>query len=109
MTKKDNLQASMVHTEPMCNKDALHLCYAWGKVRDQDSLILFDPGSTHNFISKELTAKLCIHEHEMGYAMDAKGAFVGQKVLITLLIGKLRINVQGYVDRKDFFISPLQH
>ena len=107
--KKDNLQASMVHTEPMFNQDASRLCYAWGKVRDQDSLILFDPGSTHNFISKELAAKLGIHEHEMGYAMDAEGAFVGQKVPVTPLIGKLCIHVQGYVDRQDFFISPLQY
>ena len=99
----------MVHTEPMINQDASRLCYAWGKVRDQDSLILFDPGSTHNFISKELAAKLGIHEHEMGYAMDAEGAFVGQKVPVTPLIGKLCIHVQGYVDREDFFISPLQH
>ena len=107
--KKDNPQASMVHTKPMINQDASRLCYAWGKVRDQDSLILFDPGSTHNFISKELAAKLGIYEHEMGYAMDAEGAFVGQKVPVTPLIGKLCIHVQGYVDREDFFISPLQH
>ena len=107
--KKDNPQVSMVHTEPMINQDASRLCYAWGKVRDQDSLILFDPGSTHNFISKELAAKLGIHEHEMGYAMDVEGAFVGKKVPVTPLIGKLCIHVQGYVDREDFFISPLQH
>ena len=109
MAKKDNLQASMVHTEPMFNQDASHLCYAWGKVHDQDSLILFDPGSTHKFISKELAAKLGIDEHEMGYAMDAEGAFVGQKVPVRPLTGKLCIHVQGYVDREDFFISPLQH
>ena len=107
--KKENLQASMAHTKPMFSQDASRLCYAWRKVRDQDSLILFDPGSTHNLISKELAAKLGIHEHEMGYAMDDEGAFVGKKVLITPLTGKLRIHVQGYVDREDFFISPLQH
>ena len=45
----------------------------------------------------------------MGYALDAKGAFVGQKVPVTPLIGKLCIHVQGYVDQEDFFISPLQH
>ena len=45
----------------------------------------------------------------MGFAMDAKGVFVGQKVPITPLIGKLCIHVQGYVDREDFFISPLRH
>lgn len=81
----------MVHTKPMLDedKDMSCLCYAWGKVRDQDSLILFNPGSTHNFISKELAARLGIHEHEMGYTMDVKGTIVGQKVLITQMIGKL--------------------
>ena len=108
-TKKDNLQASMVHTKPMCNEDASCLCYAWGKVRDQDILILFDLGSTHNFISKELAAKLGIYEHEMGYKINAEGAFVGQKVPVTPLIRKICIHVQGYVDREDLFISPLQH
>ena len=33
----------------------------------------------------------------------------GKKVPVTPLIGKLCIHVQGYVDREDFFISPLQH
>ena len=42
------------------------LCYAWGKVREQDALILFDLGSTHNFISHELALKLRVHEFEMG-------------------------------------------
>ena len=42
------------------------LSYAWGKVREHDALILFDPGSTHNFISHELATKLRIHDFEMG-------------------------------------------
>lgn len=105
---KDKPQASMVHANDLCEQDKSRLCYAWGKVRDQDSLILFDPGSTHNFISKELVTKLGINEHEIGYAMEAEGVFVGQKVPVTPLIGKLCIHVQGYVDREDFFISPLE-
>ena len=28
-------------------------CYTWGRIREQSSFILFDPGSTHNFISIE--------------------------------------------------------
>ena len=103
--KKDNSQAAMVLTENMHDQEQSCLCYAWGKVRDMDSFILFDPGSTHNFISTELAAKLSINEHEVGYEMDAEGAFVGKRVPITLLIGKLRILVQGYVDREDFFIN----
>ncbi|MCO5553126.1 hypothetical protein L7F22_006647 [Adiantum nelumboides] len=85
------------------------LSYAWGKVREHDAFILFDPGSTHNFISLELAAKLGIQEFEMGDAMKADGAFIGQDVSVTPLIGKLRLHIQGYVDKEDFFISPLKH
>ncbi|MCO5566319.1 hypothetical protein L7F22_019996 [Adiantum nelumboides] len=85
------------------------LSYAWGKVREHDAFILFDLGSTHNFISHELAAKLSIQEFEMGDAMKADGAFIGQDASVTPLIGKLRLHIQGYVDKEDFFISPLKH
>ncbi|MCO5552042.1 hypothetical protein L7F22_005552 [Adiantum nelumboides] len=85
------------------------LSYAWGKVREHDAFILFDPGSTHNFISHELAAKLGIQEFEMGDAMKADGAFIGQDASVTPLIGKLRLHIQGYVDKENFFISPLKH
>ncbi|MGJ2631361.1 retropepsin-like aspartic protease, partial [Salmonella enterica subsp. enterica serovar Paratyphi A] len=85
------------------------LSYAWGKIREQDSLILFDPGSTHNFISQELAAKLGVQDFEMGETIPADGAFKGPEVPVTPLIGKLRLHIQGYVDKKDFFISPLKH
>ncbi|MCO5602448.1 hypothetical protein L7F22_056580 [Adiantum nelumboides] len=85
------------------------LSYAWGKVREHDAFILFDPGSTHNFISHELATKLGIQDFEMGDAMKTDGAFVGQDASVTPLIGKLRLHIQGYVDKEDFFISPLKH
>jgi len=85
------------------------LSYAWGKVREHDALILFDPGSTHNFISVDLATKLGIHDFEMGDMVTADGAFKEQKVQVTPLIGKLRLHIQGYVDKEDFFISPLAH
>ncbi|MCO5557356.1 hypothetical protein L7F22_010919 [Adiantum nelumboides] len=85
------------------------LPYAWGKVRQHDAFILFDPGSTHNFISLELANKLGIQEFEMRDAMKADGAFIGQDVFVTPLIGKLRLHIQGYVDKEDFFISPVKH
>ncbi|MCO5552192.1 hypothetical protein L7F22_005704 [Adiantum nelumboides] len=85
------------------------LSYAWGKVREHDAFILFDPGSTHNFISHELATKLGIQDFEMGDAMKADGAFVGQDASVTPLIGKLRLHIRGYVDKEDFFISPLKH
>ncbi|MCO5568579.1 hypothetical protein L7F22_022278 [Adiantum nelumboides] len=45
----------------------------------------------------------------MGDAMKGDGAFIGQDASITPLIGKLRLHIQGYVDKEDFFISPLKH
>ena len=83
------------------------LSYEWGKVREHDALILFDPGSTHNFISIKLATKLQVHGFEMGEVVKVDGAFEGQEVLVTLLIEKLRIHIQAYVDKEDFFISPL--
>ncbi|MCO5571593.1 hypothetical protein L7F22_025338 [Adiantum nelumboides] len=85
------------------------LSYAWGKVREHDAFILFDPGSTHTFISLELATKLGVQDFEMGDAMKAHGAFINQEVSVTPLIGKLRLHIQGYVDKEDFFISPLKH
>ena len=41
--------------------------------------------------------------------IQANGAFEGQEVLDTPLINKLRLHIQGYVDKEDFFISPLKH
>ncbi|MCO5548770.1 hypothetical protein L7F22_002232 [Adiantum nelumboides] len=70
------------------------LFYAWEILREHDALMLFDPGSTHNFIFVDLTTKLGILDFEMGDAMKADGAFKGHKVLVTPLIGKLRLNVQ---------------
>ena len=83
------------------------LLYAWGKVREHDALILFDPGSTHNFLSHELALKLGIHEFKMGDCILGDDAFKGQEVSITPLIGKLRLHIQGYVDKEDFYISNM--
>ncbi|MCO5596382.1 hypothetical protein L7F22_050443 [Adiantum nelumboides] len=109
--RNEHPRSSMVEA----SKEDVHckgspLSYAWGKVRKHDAFILFDPGSTHNFVSIELATKLGIEEFvDMGDAMKANGAFIGQDVLITPLIGKLRLHIQGYVDKEDFFISPLKH
>ncbi|MCO5564612.1 hypothetical protein L7F22_018277 [Adiantum nelumboides] len=108
--RNEQPRASMVEAP----KEEVHckgspLSYVWGKVREHDAFILFDPGSTHNFISLELATKLGVQDFEMGDAMKADGAFINQEVSVTPLIGKLRLHIQGYVDKEDFFISPLKH
>ncbi len=70
--------------------DANQLCYVWEKIRDQHALMLMDPGSTHNIISKELAEKLGIKAGELGPIQEGSGAFEGQEVSVTPLIGKLR-------------------
>ena len=66
-----------------------------------------DPGSTHNMISSELATKLGIKTKELGMTMNASGAFKGQEVVVTPLIGKLCIQIQSYVDHEEFSASPL--
>ncbi|MCO5567089.1 hypothetical protein L7F22_020774 [Adiantum nelumboides] len=109
-TCNEQPRASMVEAP----KEEVHckgspLSYAWGKVREHGTFILFDLGSTHNFISLELATKLGVQDFEMGDAMKVNGAFIGQDVSVTPLVGKLRLHIQGYVDKEDFFISPLKH
>ncbi|MCO5562638.1 hypothetical protein L7F22_016266 [Adiantum nelumboides] len=85
------------------------LSYDLGKVREHDPFILFDPSPTHNFISLELATKLGVQDFEMRDEMKVDGAYIGQDASVTPLIGKLRLHIQGYVDKEDFFISPLKH
>ena len=105
--RKEAPQAKKILYPSKEAKGASRLCFAWGKIRDVNSLILFDPGSSENFISTELAQKLGIQTEEMGMAIEAQGAFKGQQVPVTPLIGKLRVHVQGYVDQEEFYISPL--
>ncbi|MCO5605068.1 hypothetical protein L7F22_059246 [Adiantum nelumboides] len=77
-TRNEQPRASMVEAP----KEDVHckgspLSYAWGKVREHDAFILFDPGSTHNLISLGLATKLGVQDFEMGDAMKADGAFIG--------------------------------
>ena len=85
------------------------LCYAWDKVRDQSSLILFDPRSTHNFIFVELAQNLGIRIEELGPALEVRGTFKRQQVPVTPLIGKLCIHVQDYVDQEEFYVCEFPH
>ena len=90
-------------------QSASQLLYTWGRVRDQSAFMLLDLGSTHNFISVELAQRLGINAEDMGPPLQALGAFEGQQVPVTTLIGKLRLHIQDYSDSEDFFISPLVH
>ena len=104
---KEAPEASSIEANVIHDPIASQLCYAWGRVRDQDALILFDPGATHNFISIELAQRLGISTEELGPALDASGPFTGPDVPVTPLIGKLRVHIQEYTDNEEFFVSPI--
>ena len=103
MAKNDKPQASKIATKDKIKEDdASCPCYAWGKLCEQDHLILFDSGCSNcNFISQELASKLGIHAQEMGLAIEADGAFDTLSIPVTPLIAKLRLHVQGYVDQEE--------
>ncbi|MCO5551821.1 hypothetical protein L7F22_005324 [Adiantum nelumboides] len=95
----------MVGDKP--SSDASELCRAWGKVKDQSVLIVFDPGAKANFISPELASRLGIRSEEMGYTAEAELACLGHTEAVTSIIGKLRLHIQSYVDAEEFYIMPL--
>ena len=80
-----------------------------GKSLGSICFYFFDLGSTHYFVSQDMAAKLDIHSLEMGPKEEAEGAFERQQVPVIPMIGKLRVQVQGYVDSEDFYVSPLNH
>ena len=53
--------------------------------------------------------RMGITTEELGPALEAHGAFKGQEVPVTPLIGKLRLHVQDYSDSEEFYVSPLVH
>ncbi|MCO5570686.1 hypothetical protein L7F22_024413 [Adiantum nelumboides] len=99
------LVPDMVGDKP--NSDASELCRAWGKVTDQTRLIFFAPGVKANLISLELASKLGIRPEEMGYTAEEGLACLGHSEVVTPIIGKVRLNIQSYVDVEEFYIMPL--
>ncbi|MCO5597457.1 hypothetical protein L7F22_051535 [Adiantum nelumboides] len=90
------------------NVDAMELWRAWGKVRDQEVLVFFDPGAHANFISPELASKLGIRAEEMGMTGEAGLACPGHSEAVTPILGKPRLHIQSYLDAEEFHIMPLQ-
>ncbi|MCO5583905.1 hypothetical protein L7F22_037822 [Adiantum nelumboides] len=77
------------------NVDAIELCRAWEKVRDQEVLVFFDPGARANFISPELASKLGILAEELGMTSEADLACPGHSGPVTPILGKLCLHVVG--------------
>ncbi|MCO5587719.1 hypothetical protein L7F22_041670 [Adiantum nelumboides] len=90
------------------NVDATELCRAWGKVRDQEVLVFFDPGARANFISLELASKLGIRVEEMGMTGESGLACLGHSEAVTPILGKLCLHIQSYVVAEEVHIMPLQ-
>ena len=101
---KGNPKVSFISFE---SKYVHALFHIWGKIHNQNVLILMDLGSTHNMISSELAQKLGIKTKDLGTTMNASGAFEGQEVVVTPLIGKPHFQIQSYVDHEEFSVSPL--
>ena len=77
--KKGNPRVTLVKAlEEDCHHSGCSLSDAWGKVREHNTLIFFDPSSTHNFISTNLATKLRINEFGMGKVIKANGTFQGK-------------------------------
>ncbi|MCO5581438.1 hypothetical protein L7F22_035322 [Adiantum nelumboides] len=105
---KTGLVPDCVGTDPNTMDESTELCRAWGKVKDQEALIVFNGGAKANFISLELAAWLEITLDWMGPPAEAVLAAPGRDVAIIRVIGKLCLHCQGHVGHEDFYIMPLE-
>ena len=88
--KKEPPRVSFISFESK-HSDVHALCNICGKIQNQNTFFLMDLGSTHNRISSDLEWKLGIKTKELVAKMNASGAFKGQEVAVTPLIGKLLV------------------
>ena len=84
------------------------LLKAWGSLNNQRVLILFDPGSTDNFISLETADDLQIQPNRLGTPIQASAAFKGKDTNSTPIIGKLNLKIDSYKDSESFLMAPLE-
>ncbi|MCO5572079.1 hypothetical protein L7F22_025830 [Adiantum nelumboides] len=82
------------------------LLKAWGKLEGQNALVLFDSGSTDNFISSEMAKALKLQASSMGVLIEASSAFEEGAMHVTPIIGKLKIQIGDYNDHEEFLITP---
>lgn len=70
-------------------QEALKLCRALGKVRDQHKLIFFDFEARVHFIVLKLPTQLGIHSEEMGNVHEDSLVVPKYSFAITPIVGKL--------------------
>ena len=110
LCQEDSRNSTSRHFLSSHDNDVLsssQLLYTWGRIRDQSAFTLLDVCSTHNFILVDLAQCLVINAEEMVPPLQALGAFEGQQVLVTPLIGKLHFHIQNFFNSKDFYVSPI--
>ncbi|MCO5573990.1 hypothetical protein L7F22_027768 [Adiantum nelumboides] len=93
LVKEDTLKKQHMEAPDIDNAYLLFFDGSYRKSHNEASggVVIYDP-----------QAKLGVQDFEMGDAMKADGAFIGQDVSV-------RLHIQGYVDKEDFIISPFKH
>ncbi|MCO5591040.1 hypothetical protein L7F22_045016 [Adiantum nelumboides] len=89
-------------------KKERQLLKGWGSMNGQRVLILFDPGSTYNFISLDITERLCLTPDRLGTPMNSESAFEGLTTNSTPAQGYLNLKIDKYADQESFLAAPVQ-
>ena len=84
------------------------LLKAWGSVNGRRVLILFDPGSTDNFISVQVADDLQLQPNQLGLPLQTTSAFEGSGTNSTPIIGKLDLVIEKYKDQESFLLAPIE-
>ena len=89
-------------------KGKRQLLKGWGSLDSQRVLILFDPGSTDNFISLETADRLNIPSGRLGVPINSSSAFEGLTTTATPILGKMNLRMSAYKDRESFLLAPIE-
>ncbi|MCO5604404.1 hypothetical protein L7F22_058569 [Adiantum nelumboides] len=89
-------------------KGKRQLLKGWGSLNNQRVLILYDPGSTENFISLDTANCLNLSTDKLGTPVTSGSAFEGLTTNCPPVQEKLNLRIGMYKDRESFLMAPIE-
>ncbi|MCO5605026.1 hypothetical protein L7F22_059203 [Adiantum nelumboides] len=89
-------------------KGKRQLLKGWGSLNNQRVLILYDPGSTDNFISLDTANRLNLSTNKLGTPVTSGSAFEGLTTNCTPVHEKLNLQIGMYKDHESFLMAPIE-
>ena len=109
---KDQPAANLHHIpdvqgKPQSEGKKRKLLKTWGTLNNQKALILFDPGSTDNFLSLDMMERLRITPDKLGSPIGTGSAFEGLTTNSTPIQGKFNLRLGEFRNQESILRAPI--